>query len=206
MQATLFSNNHRNSHAAEEQATWRLLYLLNIYRLGLSGLLISLFFTGNLFAPLASQSKTLFVISSIFYFAAGVHFHKQIRTQKPRLDLQVYSNIGIDILVIILLTHASGGISSGLGSLMVLPIACGSILLRGRAALFPASMAAISVLLQQFVSDVGQITKDPLYIQAGILGLTYFATTGLVVLLAGRIRESEAWRKNVASIWLICRS
>lgn len=121
-----------------------------------------------------------------------MHFHKQIRTQKPRLDLQVYSNIGIDILVIILLTHASGGISSGLGSLMVLPIACGSILLRGRAALFPASMAAISVLLQQFVSDVGQITKDPLYIQAGILGLTYFATTGLVVLLAGRIRESEA--------------
>jgi len=192
MQPYLLANHDQRDQDADNPTSWRLLYFLNAYRLGLSGLLIGLYFTDHLFTPLASQNKTLFVYSSIFYFLCGLVFARLIQEQRPRLTVQVYSNIVLDIVAIILLVHASGGIDSGLSSLMVLPIACGCILLRGRATLLPAAFASISVLMEQGMSQFNLTSVEPHFIKAGILGITYFATTGLVVLLSRRIRESEA--------------
>ncbi|MDH5180367.1 MAG: ATP-binding protein [Gammaproteobacteria bacterium] len=191
MQSFLFSPIPSTFQDDSVPGNWRLLKLLNIYRLALAGLLILLFVTDYLFPPLASQSKFLFVLCSVFYFTSGLRFHRQLRRRVPRLEIQIVSHIGLDILIIILLIHASGGVDSGLGSLLVLPIACGSILTKGRAALVPAAVAAIMVLLQVIISDVGQLTEHPQYIHAGVLGLTYFATTVLVILLSRRLRESE---------------
>ena len=190
----LTSTTHPNKLAGtEEQSTsWRLVYLLNYYRLTLSLFLVGLYLGGMLFKPLGSHDPQLFIISSALYFLAGVIIHTLLYRRRPELSSQIYLNVITDILFVTLLMHASGGISSGLGSLMVITIICGSILLSGRAAFFPAALASLVILGEQIVSQLSGEAETRSFLQTGILGITFFATSILTIVLSWRLQESEA--------------
>jgi len=173
--------------------TWRPLGFLNKYRL-----LISLFFTliyifGLQFYPLASHDPDLFFVVALLYlFAAGV-FVFLLRGQWPGFQTQIYLHVSVDIVVTVLLMHASGGVSSGLGTLLIIVIAGSSILVSGqRQALFLASIASLLVLFEVAYSRINEVMLDNSYTQAGILGLTLFITAMVAHIFARRIRESEA--------------
>lgn len=175
-----------------EIQVWKPLALLNLYRLLISGLFSGLFYSGFLLPPLASHNPVLFYSVSLLYFAAAIVFILLIGNRWPRFNIQVYGQIIIDIVAITLLMHASGSISSGLGVLLIVTVAGGSIVMGGRHPLMFAALATLAVLAEQFYAQFTGSGQQNNYTQAGILGVALFVTALAVHGFAHRIRESEA--------------
>ncbi|MGD9000300.1 MAG: ATPase, partial [Granulosicoccaceae bacterium] len=170
---------------------WRVLHFLNLYRMTLAGLFLVLAVTGSQLAVLGSSYPKLFVTVSAVYLVASIVFSFAIKQRWLPLPFQLYSNIGTDIVATTLLMHASGGIGSGLGMLLLISVGAGSLITsRQRAVLF-ASLASLALLGEQaYISAYLQGAGN--YTHAGILGVTLFAGALLANTLAKRLIESEA--------------
>ncbi|MCW9023712.1 MAG: ATP-binding protein [Gammaproteobacteria bacterium] len=177
--------------------TWKPLGFLNIYRLLISSFFLVILFLDLQFNPLASYNPTLFFYSALFYFVCAVLFIPMLQMQKPGFSTQVYAHISVDIIITVLLMHASGGVGSGLGTLLVIIIAGGSILVKGkRQALMLASIASLTMLTEVIYGNLENSFNNETYTQAGILGLTLFLTAIVAFAFASRIRETEALAKR----------
>jgi two-component system sensor histidine kinase PilS (NtrC family) len=88
--------------------------------------------------------------------------------------------------------HASGGIQSGIGGLLVVFVGAASLTLRGRQAFFGAAVAALALLSEQAVSVLGQTAPTGDFVATGVLGAIIFMITSAAYPLARRLEESEA--------------
>lgn len=100
--------------------------------------------------------------------------------------------IVIDILFIVMMMHAAGGIQSGLGLLLIISIVTASLVSDGRLALFYAAIATIGLLLEQTYQIAYWQLSLSSYTQPAMLSLSCFATASLAYSLAKRILQSEA--------------
>ena len=170
---------------------WRLLKLLNGYRMVIAALFVTLPLAGVESQSLGAHTPELFLATSLVYLVFSILSTIGIYWRWPRLGVQVYAQVLVDIVIVTLLMHASGGIASGLGMLLLVSVAGGSILMPGRTAIFFAAVATLAVLAEQ----VRAYLLDPLmganYTQSGLLGATFFAAAFLTYTLAERIRASE---------------
>ena len=169
---------------------WRPLRLFNLYRVTLSSLFLISYVTDVAPNFLGNYLPRLFFWVTLLYLLFAVFSSLSMRWL--RFNLQVFMQGGIDILAITLLMHASGGVSSGLGMLLVVAIAGCSILTEGRTAFFFAALASLAVLVESILADVYKVFDSTSYTQAGMLGATFFATAFLAHVLAERIRASDA--------------
>ena len=176
----------------ESAYTWRPLNFLNFYRLFISGLFVAFYFTGSPFPQLASHNPSLFYGASGGYLISGLIFGLMIHLRTPGFNIQVHSQIFTDILFTTLIMHSSGGVQSGLGTLIIIAIAGGSIVIRGRHSLLFASVASLAVLYEEYYNTLEGIYLDGNSLQAGILGTTFFTTAIITHYVAKHIRESEA--------------
>lgn len=176
----------------DEAYTWGPLNFLNLYRILISGLFVTFYFTGNPFPQLASHDTYLFYGASGSYLITALIFGMMIRLRKPEFNIQIYLQIFSDIIFTTLIMHASGGIQSGLGTLILISIAGGSIVIRGRHSLLFASVASIAILFEEYYNKLEGIYLDGSSLQAGILGVTFFTTAIITHFVARHIRESEA--------------
>ncbi|MBK8161896.1 MAG: histidine kinase [Gammaproteobacteria bacterium] len=115
-----------------------------------------------------------------------------IKWRRPGFNAQAYVQIMSDILAITLLMHASGGVRSGLGMLLIISIAGGSLIMAGRTSRLFAAIASLAVLIEQVYSWLEGATLTTSYTHAGLLGASFFATAILAHVLARRLRESQA--------------
>jgi two-component system sensor histidine kinase PilS (NtrC family) len=172
--------------------TWKPLNFLNLYRLLISSVFVTFYFTGNPFPQLASHNTQLFYGASGSYLISSLIFGMMIRLRRPDFNFQIHIQIISDIIFTTLIMHASGGIQSGLGTLMIISIAGGSIVIRGRHSLLFASVASIAVLFEETYNNLEGIYLEGSSLQAGILGITFFTTAVITHFVAKHIRESEA--------------
>ena len=172
--------------------TWGPLNFLNLYRLLLSGLFVTFYFTGNPFPQLAAHNASLFYGASGGYLISALIFGMMIRLRTPDFNIQIHTQVLSDILFTTLIMHASGGVQSGLGTLIIISIAAGSIVIRGRHSLLFASIASLAVLYEEYYNTLEGIYLDGSSLQAGILGITFFTTAIITHFVARHIRESEA--------------
>ena len=169
---------------------WRSLYFFNCYRAIIALLLLSIpAIFGNRLAfgsadiELYTYVSAGYVIFSVLCFlliASHRYFHLQLGLQ-----------VGADIVFVVVLMFASGGISSGLGLLLLSGLAAAGLISRGRLTLFYAAMASIAVLLEhttQVLLYFGQTTQ---YVQAGLLSIGYFATAWVAHTLARYLLATE---------------
>lgn len=177
----------------QDALTWKPLRLLSLYRLTLSGLLLSLFYLAPGNAILGKQNPALFSAAAILYLAFSLGSGFAARLEVPRYFVQVLTSVTVDILVMVTFIHASGGLGSGLGILLVLTVAAGSLLMPGRMPFFFASLAAVSLLAElgysKLLNSPGGTTDLS---RTGMLGIMLFTTALLAFLLARRIRATEA--------------
>lgn len=97
-----------------------------------------------------------------------------------------------DIFTLTLLIHASGGLNSNLTILLVVAVAAGNILIVGRLATFIAALATLGVLYEEFYYSLNTDSLESFeFVQAGTLGIAFFATAAFAQQLAKRLRESE---------------
>jgi two-component system sensor histidine kinase PilS (NtrC family) len=186
-------------HERIDALTWKPLRLLTFYRAILAGLLLVLFFAIGEISILGQQDPALYTITATLYLGFSLVAGFTARLRHPGYVLQTAMQVLVDIVAITLLTHASGGLSSGLGILLIISVATGSVLLPGRMAFLFAAVAAMAVMGEQFYSSLSVIAPETSdYTQTGLLGIALFATAGLTYLLTRRIYESEALAKRHA--------
>lgn len=188
---------HSATHSAIEPYpfgnNWKALGLLNIYRLTLAGIFLAVVTFGHNTYALGEVYPVLFFGVSAAYACFALLNLATIRWRTPPYLLQVYFHVLVDIIALTVLMHASGSIRSGLGFLLVVAIAGGSLLIAQRTAILFAAVASIALLVEQFFVFVSPAAPGPVsYTQAGLLGITFFVTATVAKILVRRIRESEA--------------
>jgi len=171
---------------------WKPLTYFNLYRATLSGLVIALALFGIAPHYFGQTDADLFWITAVMYFVFSLFSGLAVKTRWGGLQTQVMVQVFGDIVAITLMMHASGGVASGFGMLLVATIAGGSILTEGRIAILFAAMASLAVLADQIYERLFAPEIGANYSQAGMLGITFFATALLGYFLAKRIRASEA--------------
>jgi two-component system, NtrC family, sensor histidine kinase PilS len=171
---------------------WRVIGLLNLYRLLVPILLLGMQSFAGFGWSLATGRPRLFVGACIAYFTAAVLLVIARRLQWSSLRIVALVNASVDALAIGLILYASGGVASGLGILLVLPVLALTVLAGRRDALLIAALAALAELVQQvFVGVTGPASTSD-YVTAGVFGLVLFSVALATWPVANRLRESEA--------------
>jgi two-component system sensor histidine kinase PilS (NtrC family) len=98
----------------------------------------------------------------------------------------------VDVMAITLLTHAGGGISSGIGALLVVMVGAASLSVSNERALLAAAISALAVLGEQVVAFAQGLSPANAFVPAGMLGGIIFVVAATANPLARRLRESEA--------------
>ena len=186
---------HRLTGAAPSERgdtlNWQPLRFLGFYRLVLAGFLVTFYFIAADQSPLGQQQPTLFASTGLLYVLFALAAGFAVRLRWPAYRWQTVGQVLVDILAITLLMHASGGLSSGLGILLLVTVAAGSLLVPGRMAFLFAAIASLAVFGEYgyaFISSAplpdGGVTRS------GLLGAAFFATAALARMLAMQLRES----------------
>jgi two-component system sensor histidine kinase PilS (NtrC family) len=170
---------------------WRSLDYFNLYRLTLAAVLSLLALLGALGNVVGQQSPGLFRAASFMYLGAAAMFVLTIRARSPNFRLQLSAHIISDILFVTLLMAASGGVTSGLGLLLLISLASGGLVGQGRLVLFYASLASVATLLMQASQGLTESSWASHFFQAGLLCLGYFSIAWLAHKLTIRALYSE---------------
>ncbi|HEY1992519.1 MAG TPA: HAMP domain-containing sensor histidine kinase [Gammaproteobacteria bacterium] len=186
--------NPQTEHAASpaEVAAWRLLNVVNLFRMVVGGLVVALYFSARTPRILGDVYPGLFLWTGLMYACFGALATFTVRAQRPGLVLQTYTQLAADIAAVILLMHASGGAASGLGSLLFITISINSVLLSRRMSVAFAAVAALAILGEQSLSILYGTGEQGGYAQAGIIGVILFAAALGGQYVGSRLRESEA--------------
>jgi two-component system, NtrC family, sensor histidine kinase PilS len=186
----IFLNRASTANPPKIGLNWRVLGILNLYRVLVPLVLLGLYSLGGS-RGLPVDSPHLFFAIAAFYLCFGLLSIVLVRRRLLSAHVQTLSQATIDIVCLMLLLHACGGISSGLGSLLFVPVGALAFLLPPRGALVLAAVAALAVLLHTIWQQLtGQVDIN-VYATAGFLGLVMFTIASSASVLATRMRESE---------------
>ena len=181
-----------DSTTAGELLAWRLLNIVNLFRMVVGGLVMVMYFSDRTPRLLGDVSPGLFLWTGIMYFSFSALASFALRARRPGLELQIYAHLAADITAVVLLMHSSGGAASGLGSLMFISIAINSVLMTRRMSIAFAAIASIAILAEQTIAMIYGTAEQTGYAQAGIIGLILFMAALGGHFVGHRLRESEA--------------
>jgi two-component system sensor histidine kinase PilS (NtrC family) len=169
---------------------WRVLGLLNLYRVLAPLVLLALYPLGGA-RGFAVEYPQLFFGSTMSYLCFGFGSIVLVRRRLASVYVQTILQATVDLTLLMLLLHACGGVASGLGLLLLLPVGGLAFLLPPRSALFLAAVAAIAVLADTIWQQLSGHTDIVSYATAGLLGIVLFAIAAAASFVASRMRESE---------------
>ena len=173
------------------ESFWISLNYFNIYRL----IVASLFFFAILFYRDTLNFNIfdlkLFKITIILYLVLSSVFHIILKRFHVWFSLQLGLHMAVDIVVIMILIYASGGLNSGLGIMLLISLAASALVSDGKLALFYAAIASIAVLIQQSAWVLLHNHPANTYVQAGLLSIGYFVTTAIIHQLAKRVIANQ---------------
>lgn len=174
---------------SQARLTWRPLFWFNLLRLVTAALLLGLTLIEPPLKPLGMTAPELYRLAAVAYLASAVAGFAVLALRWPRFNLQVTLLVMADVVAITVLAHASGGLPSGLGILLLIVVAGGGLLVSGRLAFLYAAMAALAVLGESLYR-VNLTDQVPTYAQAGLLGASCFGAAALAYEMARRVRRS----------------
>ncbi|HBC56797.1 MAG TPA: hypothetical protein DCZ03_06500 [Gammaproteobacteria bacterium] len=174
----------------KQEWQWGPLKVYCLYRLFLTSLLLILFNFTSARAPLGTLDEQLFHYVLILHLLVCCLGIITVIRRQPNYFYQVAFAVTSDILALSLMIYASGGLTSGLGLLILVAVASGSILLNELA--FPfAAMATIALLVLIILLQLHPDQQGAQYTQAGLMGIALFVCAFLVRSLSNRLRVSE---------------
>lgn len=175
------------------QQNTQIFNIYNLYRLLLSAiLLISFWFTSDL-NFLGSIDPDLYFRTCIFYivFNALVIFRAFLPKLSNVENLQYLAVTIIDIILLITISYACGGVSTGMAHLIIVPISTGSILFQNRMGTFFAAVGTLAAFYSEFYLNFTLDRAEDFYVQVGLLGLTVFVISLILQYLGAKIVQNE---------------
>ncbi len=186
---TIFPCPFSKGYGIPAKQAWLLLKVFLGYRLILAALFVALFYSDTDSSLLGAYDGRLFTYSSLSYliisFVSGICIVWRLTGYTVQAQLLIFS----DILILTLIMHASGGINSGMGTLIAVSIAAGGLLIGGRCAMLFAALASLAVLSEQVVADYSRSFDSTSYANAGMLGAAFFTIALLSYILAKRSEQ-----------------
>lgn len=171
----------------------RAIRIINVFRFLLSLIFVVVYaFSDKLHLSDGSDNPSLFLSLAVAYALFSISLLVITPLKSSAVIFFHPVQIVIDILFIIMMMYAAGGIQSGLGLLLIVTIVTASMVSNGRLALFYAAVATIGLLLEQSYRIAGWGLPVSSYTQSVMLSLSCFATAWLAYGLAKRILLSEA--------------
>jgi two-component system sensor histidine kinase PilS (NtrC family) len=171
---------------------WRVLVLLNLFRLSVGAVLLAIFYLVDSPRVVGETNSELAWWALIGLLAAGCAFLILLHQRAPGTRWQTYLQFATDLVAVVLLIHASGGISSGVGGVLIVSVGTLALLLPTERALLLAAVTALVLLGQQTYAQLQGITTGAQFAPVGILGAVIFVITSVVQLLRTRLVETEA--------------
>lgn len=183
------------------EANWRTFRYFIGYRLLLALLcLLALLFPGE-WNPRLGLEPTPLRFGLIGVYLLGVLSGLWMaRFRQQHFNLQLSLQTLLDSLTVSVFMYFAGGVTSGLGLVLLVLLAAASLVGQGRLVLFYAAVATMAALMAQSYG-VLRGTFDPnSIVQAGFLSAGYFAIAILARLLGQRIMLNEdlARRRGIA--------
>jgi len=178
--------------AGSADLPWRVIGLLNIFRLLVPMVLILVFFFNAPDRSVGTVLPGLFLGICVAYFTFGLVCIQPIQSRWPSAHWMALFPLTVDAVAITLLIHASGGVSSGLATLLFLPVGATAAIVQPRLALLATAMIAIALLFETTISTLSGVIQGADFLVAGLTGASLFAITLIALPLANRLRESEA--------------
>lgn len=162
------------------------------YRLALAVLLPALYWGVTGQRLVGSHHGGLFLATALAYLVATALIGAQLaRRPQPLPPWQLTGHLLLDLLALLLMAHASGGVQSGLPLLLVVSVATGAILLHRRLALLIAALASLGLLASTLqLLSAGHLDNDHL-LTTGLLGTLCFAAALVMRRLADRIGSAQ---------------
>ena len=177
---------------APSDLAWRVIGLANLYRLLLPPVLLILqgLASPGILAP--AQQPQLFKGVCYAYLLAGLLLILAHRVPRPSLRILALINATVDTVAISLILYTAGGVGSGLGILLVLPVGAMALLGGTKDAFLVPAIATLGLLIQQIAANLVGFAPPTDYTTAGMLGVVLFVIGLSVWPIADRLRESEA--------------
>jgi two-component system sensor histidine kinase PilS (NtrC family) len=160
--------------------TLRVFNYLNIFRLFISLALTFAYFTGGLTQTQAYGHPAPTIVSLAIYVVLSVFLFVEARRAGVDCFRLARNSLFMDILFLSLIFLILGGLNSGLGVLILLPL---------RMALFLASIATIAIIGEALLGGLARHDGLEHLLGAGFYGLIIFLTTVLTHLLAFWARD-----------------
>ena len=181
-----------NPTPAPSDLAWRVIGLTSLYRLFLPPVLLVLqaLASPGILAP--APQPEMFQVVCYAYLVAGVLLILARRVPRPSLRVLALVNATVDTLAISLILYTSGGVGSGLGILLVLPVGAMALLGRTKDAFLVPAIATLGLLTQQIAANLVGFAPATDYTTAGMLGVVLFVIGLSVWPIADRLRQSEA--------------
>ncbi|MEQ1531408.1 MAG: two-component sensor histidine kinase, partial [Methylococcales bacterium] len=186
---TIFPCPFSKGYGIPAQQAWSLLKVFLVYRFVLASLLLFLLY--NRFGPnlLNAHDKQLYAVSSQFYLIltiiSAICVFRRLTGYTTQAQLLIFS----DIIIITLLMHSCGGVSSGMGILLAVSIASSGLLIGGRCSLVFAAIASLAVLAEQTYANQATHFEVTSFTYAGMLGASFFTIALLSHILAKRSEQ-----------------
>ena len=172
--------------------TWRVLRLLNLFRLALSAILLPIFFLVTEPRIIGASNPALALAALLAMLGFGLLGLLLLQRRYPIHQIQTYLYFVVDLTSITTLLHASGGISSGLGGLLIVSVGGLGLLFQTDRAFFLAALTTLVVLLEQSLAQLQGMTSSAQFAPAGILGAIIFVVAAVIQVLRRQIVATEA--------------
>lgn len=181
-----------SGETAPTDFAWRVIALVNLYRLLVTVGLFAAARSESVQEILGIERPGKLALFSVTWLVAGAGLMAARRLPAVGLRLLALTHVLVDALAMGLVLWAAGGVESGMGILVLLPVAAMAMLVGQRDALFMAASAAVAVLLQQIIRGLVPGVDLGGYLNAGLLGVIIFLAALLPRLLISRLSQSEA--------------
>lgn len=170
---------------------WTANRIYHVYRIAIAAVLLILYninehFLGHFMPRLFEITVSAYLLLTLVTMV----FDLQPRRQRPTWAQPLA--LVIDVVVLGLVVHANGGLEGGLAVLLLVTVAAGNILLRGRLGFLIAALATLTVMFEQFYFGIKTGATDPFQLtESGLLGIAFFMVSLIIQQIARRLQRSE---------------
>ncbi len=178
--------------AQADEPAWRIIRSTNLIRLLIGALLLGAFLGLNDPPVVGTRLPILFGATTAAYLAYSILMTPLIRARWLPVTFQIYQQVIVDIAAVIILMHASGGINSGIGGLLVIFVAAALLARPSNSPYFVPALGALALLAEQAFSQISGTTTASQYTASGLLGAIVFLIPLITGPLAKRLSDSEA--------------
>ena len=187
------STGQQETLGSADALRWYELRLFNLYRL-LVAVVFGLLLLSNMGARYFALGGSMLAAGQIgvlmYAFAAAGTFAAS-ESRRWGVTLLTLVGVGCDLVMGGLLLFVFGGLSSGVGVLLLITVAMAALLLPGRLALLAAAVASFTLLSQSFHALSMESTSERNLAQAALLGTAFFLTVAIFYWLARLTRQSQ---------------